>query len=100
LAISFIETHLFDALRPSRVGPVLEALGDLTRSRAERVAENALLWHQLGVLQRQVKRPRLTKGDRQGLLFWARRLRDWRHALLIVRPDTLLRWHHDYRLAA
>ena len=40
----------------------------------ELIAENALLRHQLGILQRQVQRPRLTTGDRMGLLFWASRL--------------------------
>jgi hypothetical protein len=68
-AIAFVETRLFEILRPPHVtgSPALGALGDLTRSRAELVAENALLRHQLGILQRQVKRPRLTKGDRLGL---------------------------------
>jgi hypothetical protein len=52
-----------------------------------------LLRHQLGILQRQAKRPQLAKGDRLGLLFWASRLRHWTQVLLIVKPDTLLRWH-------
>ncbi len=30
-----------------------------------------------------------------GLLFWASRLAHWRQALLIVKPDTLLRWHRE-----
>ncbi len=74
---------------------MLSTLGDVTRTRAELIAENALLRHQLGILRRQVKRPQLTKGDRVGLLFWASRLAHWRQALLIVKPDTLLRWHRE-----
>ncbi len=70
-------------------------MGDLTRTRAELIAENALLRHQLGILRRQVKRPQLTKGDRVGLLFWVSRLAHWRQAILIVKPDTLLRWHRE-----
>jgi transposase InsO family protein len=90
-----VESWLFGYLRPSRVSPVLGVASDLARSRAELIAENALLRHQLGILQRQVKRPQLTKGDRVGLLFWASRLRNWKQALLIVQPETLLRWHRE-----
>ncbi len=55
--------------------------------------ENALLRQQLIVLRRQVKRPQLTKTDRALLVLLAGRLRAWKNALLIVQPDTLLRWH-------
>ena len=94
-AIALIESWLFYYLRPARTSPTLGTLGDLTRSRAELIAENALLRHQLVILRRQVKRPQLTKGDRVGLLFWASRLRHWKQALLIVQPETLLRWHRE-----
>ncbi len=93
--INRLEKWLFGYLRPSRASPVLVTLGDLTRTRAELIAENALLRHQLGILRRQVKRPQLTKGDRVGLLFWASRLAHWRQAMLIVKPDTRLRWHRE-----
>ncbi len=39
-------------------------LSDVTRSRADLMAENALLRQQLIVLNRQVKRPQLTNPDR------------------------------------
>ena len=90
-----LEKWLFGYLRPTPAMPVLVTLGDLARSRTELIAENALLRHQLGILHRQVKRPQLTKGDRVGLLFWASRLSHWRQALLIVKPETLLRWHRE-----
>ncbi len=93
--IAFVETWLFSYLRPLQASPALGARSDLTRIRAELIAENVLLRHQLGILRRQVKRPQLTKGDRLGLLFWASRLRDWKQALLIVKPETLLRWHRE-----
>jgi putative transposase len=94
-AIALVETWLFGYLHPSRVSPALGAVSDLTRSRSELIAENALLRHQLGILRRQVKRPQLTKRDRVGLLFWVSRLRRWKQALLIVKPETLLRWHRE-----
>jgi transposase InsO family protein len=51
------------------------------------------LRHQLGVLQRSVKRPKLTAADR---LLWAwlsRVWADWRSALVIVKPETVIAWH-------
>src|SRR5262245_29382408 len=58
------------------------------------VAENLLLRQQLAVLTRPTcKRPRLRAGDR---LFWllARLVRrDWRQHLVLVAPETVVRWH-------
>jgi putative transposase len=71
------------------------ALPDMTRSRADLITENVLLRQQLIVLKRQVKRPQLTNGDRLRLILLARCTRFWQQALLIVQPDTLLRWHRD-----
>ena len=73
----------------------LETLADLGRSKSELVAENALLRQQLIILKRQVKRPACTKADRVLLVFLARMVRAWRQTLLIVQPDTLLRWHRE-----
>jgi putative transposase len=64
--------------------------GALLRSRAQLLAENALLRQQLLVLRRRVTRPAVTTMDRALL---AGRVRAWRQALLIVQPETLLRWH-------
>ena len=64
---------------------------DLLRSRAQLLAENALLRQQLIVLRRSVTRPVLTSTDRALLVLLAGRVRAWRQALLVVQPDTLLR---------
>ena len=62
-------------------------------SRADLVAENLLFRRQLTVLSRPTRRrPRLRSRDK---LFWVviRALRqDWRQHLLLVRPDTVVRW--------
>jgi putative transposase len=63
------------------------------RSRAALQVEILALRHQLGVLQRSVKRPKLTSCDR---LLWAWLCRiwpDWRSALIIVQPETVIAWH-------
>ncbi len=51
--------------------------------------------HQLVILSRAVKRPRLTAADRALLVRLASRLRAWAGALVIVRPETVLRWHRE-----
>ena len=73
----------------------LATLTDLGRSKSELIAENALLRQQLIILKRQVKRPACTQTDRILLVLLARLVRTWNQALLIVQPDTLLRWHRE-----
>jgi hypothetical protein len=63
------------------------------KSRVALQVENLALRHQLGVLQRSVKRPRLTPPDR---LLWAwlcGAWGNWRSALIIVQPETVIAWH-------
>jgi hypothetical protein len=66
---------------------------DLVRSQSELVAENALLRKPLMILRRHVKRPACTTTDRALLVLLARMGRTWKQALVIVQPETLLRWH-------
>jgi putative transposase len=54
--------------------------------------ENAALRQQLAVFKRDVKRPQLRRWDR---LFWIglRAIwKDWKSALVIVRPETVISW--------
>ena len=58
-------------------------------------AENMALRQQLGVLRRSINRPRLRKRDRV-LWSWLSRLwTGWRSALLIVQPETVIKWHRQ-----
>ncbi|MER7792898.1 integrase [Streptomyces sp. NPDC097640] len=59
--------------------------------------EILVLRHQLLVLQRQVGKPTFTDSDRAVLAGLVHHLpKDrLRHLLLLVRPDTVLRWHRD-----
>ena len=70
--------------------PVVGALVDLTRGKAELLAENALLRHQLLILHRQVKRPVYQKKDRLLLVLLAKMVRTWKEALFLVQPETRL----------
>ena len=80
-------------LQPASMSVVLAFVADLSRSKADLIAENALLRQQLTILKRQTKRPRLTTADQLRLMFMARVTNTWRQAMLIVQPETLLRWH-------
>src|SRR5215472_12410196 len=81
--------------KPDTSSLLLLTLTDLSRSKSELVAENALLRQQLIILRRQVKRSVCTKTDRMLLVLLARMVRTWKQALFIVQPQTLLRWHRQ-----
>jgi putative transposase len=76
------------------------AASSALKSRATLQLENLALRHQLGVLRRSVKRPKLTSADR---LLWAwlsEVWNDWRSALVIVKPETVIAWHRKgFRLS-
>ncbi|MFH1419295.1 MAG: hypothetical protein ABII12_13560 [Planctomycetota bacterium] len=65
------------------------------RDRTELATENIALRQQLAIVEQCSRRPRLRKRDR---IFWAwlsRLWANWRSCLMIVKPDTVLRWHRD-----
>jgi putative transposase len=57
--------------------------------------ENLALRHQLVVLQRSVRRPRLSRWDRILWAWLSRRWTGWRSSLVIVQPATVLAWHRQ-----
>jgi len=56
-----------DIHKPSAEKIVIGAFSDITRTRADLIAENALLRPQLIIIKRQIKRPQLTNRDRLSL---------------------------------
>jgi hypothetical protein len=71
---------------------VLRLLPFLVGGHQQLALENLTLRQQLAVYKRTVPRPKLRPTDR---LFWAGLARFstcWREALVIVSPDTVLRW--------
>jgi putative transposase len=81
--------------KPDNHGLALNAAMDLTRSKPELILENILLRQQLIVLKRQGRRPPLTWRDRTLFVLLASKLPTWKEALVIVQPDTVLRWHRE-----
>src|SRR3954451_23778936 len=79
--------------KPLAASPLVGTIADLARSKPQLVAENLLLRQQLVVLSRAGKRPHWTRADRALVVVLASKVQHWREALLIVRPETVLRWH-------
>jgi transposase InsO family protein len=67
----------------------------LLQSRAALAAEKLALRQQLAVLQRSMERPRLHRRDRIFWIWLSRLWRGWRSSLLVVQPETVLRWHRE-----
>ena len=64
-------------------------------TRAHLTVEMLALRQQLAVMKRCHKRPRLRPGDR---VFWTWLMRLWPHwksALIMVKPETVIRWHRQ-----
>jgi putative transposase len=74
---------------------LLRALVGTLRSRAALLAENALLRQQLVVLRRAAPHPRLKARDRLATAWVSRLFPAVLDAVLIVRPETVLRWHRS-----
>ncbi len=74
-----VEQRLRNWTRPEKCGSVVNAALDLTRRKSELVMENALFASSSWTL----------------IVFLASKLRRWKEALIIVQPDTVLRWNRD-----
>ena len=64
-----------------------------TRSRSALAAENLFLRKQLALFQERNARPHQAEDSARWLMARLSRLFDWRSALVVVKPDTLIRWH-------
>ena len=68
-------------------------LARLFCSRLDLLLENLVLRQQLGVFKRKHPQPRIAAGDKffwvMLRLVWA----GWRRALILVQPETVVRWH-------
>ena len=72
---------------------LLLMLRALVLDRQRLLLENTALRQQVIVLKRSVKRPALRDSDRIFWILMRRALRDWKSCLLLVQPDTVVRWH-------
>jgi hypothetical protein len=92
------------AMRPlaSFFGSVVDLIGDglrffcqAVRSHSALSAEILFLRKQLAFYEeRQTEPRRLTDSARASLVIWSR-LFEWKDALVIVKPETLIAWHRN-----
>jgi hypothetical protein len=63
------------------------------RSRRSLLIENLALRRQLAVLKRKHPKPRLGLVDKLLWVLASRFWSDWKKSLLVVTPETVVRWH-------
>ncbi len=69
------------------------SLRSAVKTRRGLALENLALRQQLAALHQAVKRPRLSEGDRGCWVLLRRIWTDWDRLLVIVTPETVVRWH-------
>ena len=74
---------------------LLHSLLSIFRTRRNLAFENLLLRQQLAILKEQGVRPQLSQTDRSFWVLVSRLWPRWRHALHIVKPETVIRWHRE-----
>ena len=74
---------------------LLWALAAAVQPKALLIADNLCLRQQLIALQRRKPRPRLVDVDRRFWVLACRWFSCWQTSLLIVKPETVLRWHRQ-----
>jgi hypothetical protein len=72
---------------------LVELLRLAIKSRNALVAENLFLRKQLAMFQERCVKPHRAQDSARWLMACLSRLFDWRDALVVVKPDTLIRWH-------
>ena len=71
------------------------ALSAVLRSRSDLVFENIALRQQVEALKRRRPRPQLDDADRAFWLAMRSAWRGWAARLILVQPDTVVRWYRD-----
>ena len=75
------------------ISSLLHSLVSAFKTRRSLALENLALRQQLAVLQRSAKRPRVSNVDRGFWVLLRRIWTDWDSVLVIVKPETVVRWH-------
>jgi hypothetical protein len=77
----------------ARVGHALSGAVEPQVSTRAGAGEPGSCDSKLAVLRREAKRPKLSRADRAFWVVLARVWPEWRTALAIVQPATVIRWH-------
>ena len=71
----------------------LQTLRSLFQSRKELALENLALRQQLAIYDHKQPRPRMSTPDKLFWVFMSRSWSRWKEILVLVDPDTVVRWH-------
>jgi hypothetical protein len=71
----------------------LEYFRQLFTTKQGLILENLILRQQLNIYKRKSKRPKLENIDRIILVWISRIFSDWKSALVVVKPATVIGWH-------
>ena len=63
------------------------------KSRRQLVLENMALRQQLAIQQRSIKCPKINNSDRLFWIWLSRIWNNWKSALIVVKPETVVHWH-------
>ena len=89
-ALILLDLRHFHHIIAPMIFILFRTLFSALKSRRALALENLALRHQLEVLQRNAKRPRLTNRDRTLWVIPSRFWPNWRKPLTIVQPDTVV----------
>lgn len=73
----------------------VQAFTGVRKTKSELIVENALLRQQLIAAKRHLGRRQLAKPEKLVITLWSRLTTQWQNTLLLVQPDTVLRWHRE-----
>ena len=81
------------------VGALLATARSRLRPQRELAIDHLAVRQPLAILKRTTNRPRLTDADRAFWVALSRLWTSWPHALILVKPETLIGWHgKDFKL--
>mgnify|MGYP006189618845 CR=1 FL=1 len=64
-------------------------------TRRDMLFEIAALRQQLEIMRRSGVKPRFRRSDRRFWIWLVRNWPNWRHGVVILKPETIIRWHRD-----
>ena len=79
----------------SLVTTICVFLRGLVADRGRLAAENLALRQPVAILKQRNPRPKLRRQDRIFWVWLARLWAEWRSALILVKPETIIRWHRQ-----
>ena len=96
-AVERLRTATVDFVRTlaGLIGTVAQYVVQRQRREARLAAENLFLRKQLALFQERETKPRRADNATRASLAWLMKYFNWRDALVVVTPATLIRWHRE-----